>query len=80
MNDLIIGKQFDVTSTSEKAKKYILHAKANNTIKSYKSDWKDFVAYCQARDVSYLSADVSTIANYVADMAETRKSQQLLEG
>jgi len=73
MNDLVIGKQFDIKNTSEKAKKYILHAKANNTIKSYKSDWKDFVAYCQERNVSCLSADVSTIANYVADMAETKK-------
>jgi len=73
MNEIVVGKQFDIKGTSEKAKKYILHAKANNTIKSYKSDWRDFVAYCQARDVSCLSADASTIANYVADMAETKK-------
>ena len=73
MKEIVVGKQFDIKETSEKAKKYILHAKANNTIKSYKSDWRDFVAYCQARDVSCLSADVSTIANYVADMAETKK-------
>jgi len=73
MNDIVAGKQFDIKETSEKAKKYILHAKANNTIKSYKSDWREFVAYCQARDVSCLSADVNTIVNYVAEMAETKK-------
>lgn len=73
MKDIAVGKQYEIQETSEKAKKYILHAKANNTIKSYKSDWKDFVAYCQARDVSCLSADVNTIANYVAEMAETKK-------
>ncbi|MBC8015673.1 MAG: site-specific integrase [Sporomusaceae bacterium] len=69
----VINQQINSEHTSERAKRYILHAKANNTIKSYKSDWKDFVAYCQERDVSYLSADVNTIANYVADMAETKK-------
>ena len=69
----IANKQLNVEHASERAKRYILHAKANNTIKSYKSDWKDFVAYCKREDVVSLSADVDTIINYVADMAETRK-------
>ena len=75
MNDIkpVVKQQFNIDHTSEQAKRYILHAKANNTIKSYKSDWKDFVTYCQARNVSSLSADIDTVINYVADMAETKK-------
>jgi len=69
----VINQPLNTELTSEQAKKYILHAKANNTIKSYKSDWKDFVAYCKRQKVASLSADVDTIINYVADMAETKK-------
>ena len=71
--DLIEKRQLDIEKTSELARKYILHAKANNTIKSYKSDWNDFLAYCKKHNLSPLKADVSTIANYVADMAEVKK-------
>jgi len=75
MNELnpIINQPLNIKNTSERAKRYIIHAKANNTIKSYKSDWKDFVAYCNREKVASLSADVETIINYVADMAETKK-------
>lgn len=73
MNDIVLDKQFDLGVQSEKAKKYILHAKANNTIKSYRSDWRDFSAYCQSQNVSNLTADVTTVINYVAEMAETKK-------
>ena len=71
--NLVINKKNNIENTSDRAKKYILHAKSYNTIKSYKSDWKDFVAYCQARNTACLSADVSTVVNYVAQMAETKK-------
>lgn len=64
--------------TSEKAKKYILHAKANNTIKSYKSDWKDFSKFCKEQNVSSLTADVDTVINYVAEMAETKKVSTII--
>lgn len=73
MSDVIVKKECEVEFANEKAKKYILHAKANNTIKSYKSDWKDFVAYCREREVAYLTADANTVINYVAEMAETKK-------
>lgn len=73
VNNIIVKKESEVQFATEKAKKYILHAKANNTIKSYKSDWKDFVTYCRKREVDYLTADVNTVINYVADMADTKK-------
>ncbi len=73
MNDIVIKKEREIENTDEKAKKYILHSKADNTIKSYKSDWNDFVDFCQERDVAFLTADVTTVINYVADMAETKK-------
>ncbi len=73
MSDIIVKKEYEVEFANEKAKKYILHAKSNNTIKSYKSDWKDFMAYCQEHNVACLTADADTVINYVADMADTKK-------
>jgi len=73
MNDVVIKKGREIENADEKAKEYILHSKADNTIKSYKSDWNDFVDFCQERDVACLAADVNTVINYVADMAETKK-------
>jgi len=78
MNDMIINKSSEIEGTTEKAKKYILHAKASNTIKSYKSDWKDFVAYCKREKVASLSANIETVINYVADMAETKKVSTII--
>lgn len=74
----IVNQQLNIENTSEQAQQYILHAKANNTIKSYKSDWKDFTAYCKREKVSSLTADASTVINYVADMAETKKVSTII--
>ena len=71
--DHIINRRLNIENTSERAKRYISNSKANNTIKSYKSDWQDFVAYCKREKVAFLSADADTVINYIADMAETKK-------
>lgn len=78
MSDIVINEQYSMAKTSEKAKKYILNAKADNTIKSYKSDWKDFSKFCNEQNVSSLTADVDTVINYVAEMAETKKVSTII--
>lgn len=73
MNDIVVNRPTGLGGTTEKARKYISQSKADNTIKSYKSDWQDFTNYCKEKDLACLSADVDTVINYVADMAETKK-------
>ncbi|WP_371375068.1 site-specific integrase [Sporomusa aerivorans] len=57
----------------EKAKSYIEQSKASNTVKSYKSDWTDFVTYCSTNNLKALPADEMTIIKYVTELAENKK-------
>ncbi|WP_245921006.1 site-specific integrase [Melghirimyces profundicolus] len=61
----------------EKAKDYTRLSKASNTAKSYRGDWKDFTAWCEARALSPLPAEPQTVALYLADLAERRKTSTL---
>lgn len=58
---------------SERAKNYIAQSKAGNTVKSYKSDWADFVTYCDEHSLSNLPADDRTIISYITELAQDKK-------
>lgn len=73
MPNIIVKAERNMETISDKAKEYILSAKADNTVKSYKSDWKDFVTYCQTNNLPYLPADIGTVMNYISEKAETNK-------
>ncbi|MPM74201.1 Tyrosine recombinase XerC [bioreactor metagenome] len=65
-----------VPSTSginDKAMDYISQAKADNTKKSYHTDWQDFIKYCENIDTEYLPATVVTIVNYLTQLVEHAK-------
>lgn len=70
---IIIKAETTIECASNKAKEYILSAKSDNTVRSYKSDWKHFVTYCQTNNLPYLPADIGAVMNYIAEMAETNK-------
>ncbi len=53
------------------AKEYIAHAKAENTIKGYHSDWKHFETWCRTRILEFLPANPETVALYIADLANS---------
>lgn len=58
---------------SEQAKNYIAQSKAGNTVKSYKSDWTDFVTYCKNNSLNDLPADEKTIISYITELAQDKK-------
>lgn len=58
---------------SEQAKNYIEQSKAGNTVKSYKSDWADFVAHCSSNNLNALPADEMTIISYITELAQDKK-------
>lgn len=41
-----------------------------NTLKAYRSDWAEFVAWCEARRLVALPASPETVARYIAELAE----------
>ncbi len=60
-----------------RVKDYMQHAKAANTVKAYRQDWADFVAWCHAYDVAALPATPETVARYLTARAESVKVSTL---
>jgi site-specific recombinase XerD len=60
-----------------KAAHYIALAKAENTLRAYRTDWKHFVAWSERHALTSLPAAPDTVAMYLAESAETRKASTL---
>src|SRR5580692_9978741 len=54
---------------SERVREFVRASKAENTLRGYKSDWRHFCAWCQARAVAPLPAIPETVAAYIAECA-----------
>jgi hypothetical protein len=58
---------------AERAEAFARASKATNTTRGYRSDWRQFEAWCSARGVSSLPAEPRIVALYIADLAVARK-------
>jgi hypothetical protein len=56
------------------ANKFIHSAKAPATLRAYKSDWRNFEAWCSRHRLTPLPATPQTVALYMADSADSVKS------
>ncbi len=59
---------------SAKAKQRMGKAKADNTIRAYRSDWSDFVDWCNYHEEPCLPTTPETIVNYINDLADDAKA------
>ncbi|MFN3652635.1 MAG: site-specific integrase [Armatimonadota bacterium] len=66
-----------VRETASQARDYAAHARAENTVRAYRSDWRDWCAWCDARSCSPLPADPETVALYLTERIETAKVSTL---
>lgn len=62
---------------AQQARDYVGQAKAENTRRAYRSDWQDFVIWCQARGLDPLPAPPETLALYLTAKAEECKVSTL---
>jgi site-specific recombinase XerD len=53
----------------ERVREFVRASKAENTIRGYRTDWGDFSAWCQARNLSTMPAAPDTVAAYIAECA-----------
>jgi integrase len=53
----------------EQVREYIRASKAESTLRGYQSDWRHFVDWSQARDISPLPASPEAVASYIAECA-----------
>jgi site-specific recombinase XerD len=65
------GERADIVPPSpfEQAREFIRASKAESTLRGYRSDWRDFVAWCESHNVGPLPAAAETVAAYIADCA-----------
>jgi site-specific recombinase XerD len=53
----------------ERAREFARQSKAENTLRGYRGDWKDFCGWCGQRELCPLPATPETVAGYIADCA-----------
>jgi site-specific recombinase XerD len=56
-------------SAFEQAKEYIRASKAENTLRGYQSDWREFCAWCESHGLCPLPAGPESVAPYIAECA-----------
>lgn len=56
---------------------FVQQAKAANTRRAYRADWRDFVAWCEKYRRDALPASPDTVAYYLADRSLTLKTSSL---
>ncbi|MBO6236466.1 MAG: site-specific integrase, partial [Schwartzia sp.] len=59
---------------SDKSKRRLNRSKAENTVKAYDADWRDFLDWCRAHEKTPLPAAPETIVNYVNDLADNARA------
>jgi integrase len=59
------------------AERFIRVAKAANTVKAYRSDWRSFESFCRGRELAALPAAAATVAAYAADCASRLKARTI---
>lgn len=61
----------------QQARNYALHSKAGATRRAYASDWRHFNTWCSDRALPALPAEPTTVALYLAALADTLKPATL---
>lgn len=85
MSDLIYRPDSDgrivgpLQADAQAARAFADKARSANTKRAYRSDWADFCAWCDERDVRALPAEVETVALYVASRAEGTDARPALK-
>src|SRR4249920_1757893 len=53
----------------DQAREFIRASKAENTLRGYQSDWREFCAWCEGHGVCPLPAAAESVAAYIAECA-----------
>ncbi len=59
----------DDVPLSEEEAGYVAAARAGNTLRGYRSDWREFTTWCEAHHTTPLPAAAATITGYLTDLA-----------
>ena len=63
------GMDIGPSPSLEQVREYIRASKAANTLRGYRSDWRDFCGWCEAHAICPLPAAAEVVASYIAERA-----------
>lgn len=66
-----------LTALAAQARDYIDQAKSANTRRAYRSDWQEFVTWCEGQPLAALPADPQTVALYLTARAAVYQTSTL---
>jgi len=67
----------DLKNLEEETLNNLKNSKANNTLRAYSSDFKDFKEFCVGNNVKYLPTDPRIVSLYLTKLAKTSKFSTL---
>src|SRR5215831_3525317 len=67
------NKPFQTNQTSQTVADFVRASKAENTIRGYQSDWRNFCGWCEAKGLCVPPALPETVASYLAECAASLK-------
>ena len=71
------GPSVPAAPSLEQVREYVRASKAENTLRGYQSDWRDFCAWCECRSgVCPLPAAADLVAAYIAECAGPSEARQ----
>jgi site-specific recombinase XerD len=53
----------------DQAREFARHSKAENTLRGYRADWRDFCGWCESHGTTALPATPESVAAYIAECA-----------
>jgi hypothetical protein len=76
MNEVIsahAASLLDLQATAAEAQAYHAQARAESTLRAYRTDWRAFEIWCAAHSLPALPAAPETVALYITELARDRK-------
>jgi site-specific recombinase XerD len=66
---VVKGADIAPPSSLEQAREFARHSKAANTLRGYRSDWREFCQWCEGHSLAPIPALPDTVAAYIAECA-----------
>ncbi len=73
MNDIVT----DIKTLELETVKNLKNSKANNTVRAYESDFKDFSLFCVKNGFKYLPTEPKILSLYLTHLSKTSKFSTL---
>jgi site-specific recombinase XerD len=75
----LVPVQIELAELAEHAHDYITQAKAENTLKAYRSDWADFTTWCDAQGLTTMPAEPGTVALYLTALIRAGRKHSTVQ-